>query len=126
MKDYIIISRAGYKLGRIITKEYNEWSRRNYKKVLETDTAQAAIISPRLAAYKIPKNSPKDEQWYHIIHIPTGLVIAFVHHYDVGMTKKTFESFQWTLHDGNTFRVYNQSFTFEIHSTLRYDIVQGN
>lgn len=120
MKEYITIRLKDKKLGREKVKREYAWGR-NKHITIETETAKAKIISPRLAAYKLPDDN--DGAWYHVIHIPTGFVIAFVHHYDLGMVKKTFEKMKWTLKNGNELHAYQNSFPFHIVCKLMYEII---
>ena len=113
----ITIALKGKKLGREQVK-VRDWGRNKYE-TRETDTATAEMITDRLAIYKLPDEK---EEWYHVIHIPTGFVIAYVHYTDVGMVKKTFEKIRWTLKNGNELHALGLGFSFFMTCNLCYDI----
>ena len=113
----ITIALKNKKLGREQEK-IRDWGKNKYR-TIETATAKADIISDRLAIYKLPDEK---EAWYHVIHIPTGFVIAYVHYTDVGMVKKTFEKMRWTLKNGNELHALGLGFSFFMTCNLCYGV----
>jgi len=125
---YITISRKGhdYKVTRDLTPEEkkNTWRK---KTVTETLTeVKAKIISPRLALFQYEKATTYGESRYHVIHIPTGLVIADVTYDMVGDVKKTFENSKWVFKERsrNTLRLFQDGFKFEMTCLIRYEIIK--
>jgi len=125
---YITISRKGhdYKVTRDLTPEEkkNTW-RRKAKTVTETLTeVKAKIISPNLALFQYEKAKQYEESRYHVIHIPTGLVIADITYDLVADVKKTFEKSKWTFKKGsrNTLCLFEDGFKFEMTCLIRYEI----
>lgn len=128
--EYIKIKRAGYKwnIKRELTEEErkNSWRHRQ-KTVTETlDIAQAKIISPRSALFQYEKGSLYIESRYHVIHIPTGLVIADVPYDLVKDVKNTFEKSKWTFKKGsrNILRLVEGTMQFEMTCNIKYEIVK--
>jgi len=117
----MIITRAGYMLGEI-KQRIHPYTRRTKKTYVPEGIAR--VISPSLALYKYDKGSEYILARYHVIHIPTGLVIADVEYSDVSMVKRTFEAEQWTFNNGDymTLHLYNRSFEFSITCKIKYEI----
>lgn len=125
MSEYITVSRAGhtFRVKRDLTKEEKARSWHRQKTITETlITTRAKVISPRLAIVQYEKGSLYIESRYHVIHIPTGLVIADITYDLVGSVRKTFESSKWTLKNDNTLVLYNDTFQFEMTCKIHYDI----
>ena len=127
---YITISRKGhdYKVTRDLTSEEkkNTW-RSRAKTVTETLTeVKAKIISPNLALFQYEKGTEYNDSRYHVIHIPTGLVIADITYDMVGDVKKTFESSKWVFKEGsrNTLCLFEDGFKFEMTCLIRYEIIK--
>ncbi len=130
MPKFISIKREGheYKVTRDLTPEdkKNTW-RRKAKTITEKLTVvQAKVISDRLCIFQYEKAREYTPARYHVIHIPTGLVVADVEYDMVGMVKKTFESSKWTF--GKTkdiLKLFEGGFQFEMLCKIRYEIVEG-
>jgi len=85
---------------------------------------QAKIISPNLALFQYDKATTYGESRYHVIHIPTGLVIADITYDMVKDVKSTFEHSKWIFNKGsrNTLCLFEDGFKFEMTCKIRYDI----
>ena len=127
--EYITVCREGhtYRVTRDLTEEerkYN-WYRRSAKTITETlRQVQAKIISPKLALFQYEKASTYLDSRYHVIHIPTGLVIADITYDLVKDVKKTFEAGNWTLKGDNTLVLVYDTIQFEMTCKIRYDIIE--
>lgn len=123
--EYITIARAGhtYRVKRELTKEEQSKVWRRQKTTTETQSeVQAKIISPRLALFQYEKGTTYSDSRYHVIHIPTGLVIADITYDLVKDVKSTFEKSNWTLKGDNTLVLYNDRFQFEMTCKIRYEV----
>lgn len=121
------IKRAGYKwrIRRELTDEEKKNSWRRQKTVTEElEIVEAKVISPRLALFKYEEPKSWGEARYHVIHIPTGLVIADITYDLVKDVKATFEKSEWTLKGDNTLVLYNDRIQFEMTCKIRYDIIE--
>lgn len=124
MNKYIVITRAGYKLGEEkVRSPYSSRTRR-----IQTEEAKARVISPSLAIYQYEKGTDWYGARYHVIHISTGLVIADVEYKDVKTVKATFEAERWTFKSGDymTFHLIPKHKgtlrSFSITCRIRYDV----
>jgi hypothetical protein len=125
--EYIKIKRYGHKfqVKRELTDEEKRNSWRRQKTITETlDIAPAKIISPRLALFRYEQGSTYIESRYHVIHIPTGLVIADITYDLMKDVKATFESSKWTLKGADTLCLYDDKFSFEMTCKIRYEIMK--
>jgi hypothetical protein len=125
MAEYIYISLKGKKFNvkRDLTVEEKKNAWRKQKTITEKlDYAPARIISPRLAVYKEENGNQYRSALWHVIHIPTGLVIAACDNDIIKDVKATFESSEWTLKGADTLVMYNGRFEFEMTCNIRYDI----
>jgi hypothetical protein len=128
--NYITITRAGYKLGEYRQDIMPGYSRRTRRII--TDEGQARVISPSLALYKYDKGTQWSESRYHVIHIPTGLVIADITYDMVKDIKETFENTRWTFKDGDYTTLHmipkhKSSFReFSITCRIRYEVERTN
>lgn len=127
---HITIRREGMLLGEIKERIHPNINRYRYRKIPD---GTARVISPNLAIYEYYKRTAYDSPWYHVIHIPTGLVIAAVEYQLVSSVKKTFESEQWTLVGENTLKTIPRhtkntlgfkSLEFEMTCLIRYEIIK--
>lgn len=127
MSDYINISRTGYtyRIKRDLTEQERKyhWYNRNAKTITETVmVAPAKIISPRLALFMYERKRSYGDARYHVIHIPTGLVIADITYDLMATVKKTFERGKWTLKGADTLVLVDDTIQFEMHCIIRYEI----
>ena len=126
MTDYIYISREGhtFNVRRELTEEEKKTSWGRKKTITETlKEAPARIISPRLAVYKEENATAYRSAMWHVIHIPTGLVIACCETDIIKDVKATFENSKWTFgKDKNTLKLFEDAFSFEMHCEIRYTI----
>lgn len=123
---YITITRAGYKLGE--RREPIPYTRRTRR--IQTEEGKARVISPSLAIYQYEKGTDWYGARYHVIHIPTGLVIADVEYSNVKTVKATFEAERWTFKSGdyNTFHLiprHKSTLQFSITCHIRYEVKEG-
>lgn len=126
MAEYITIALKDkkFQVKRDLTEQEQKDGWRNRKTITETlDTAPARIISSRLALFQYEQSRLYSDARYHVIHIPTGLVIADVPYDLVACVKKTFESSKWTLKGMNTLVLYDDTIEFELTCKIRYDII---
>lgn len=114
-----IRSLEGKPLGEI--KERSSWSRRTHTTV--TQDGIAKIISEHLALYRYEKPRLYIPARYHVIHIPTGLVIADVEYDLVKTVKDSFESLEWDLINDNTFVLKNNKLQWSMTCLKRYSII---
>lgn len=119
--EHIRIKRAGFMLSQ---HKEEMWPGSRRKRTIETEEAQARVISPRLAIYKYFTDGGYSR--YHVIHIPTGLVIADVEYGDIGLVKRSFESHNWTLRDDNKFVLLYEPFTWEMECLIRYEVINDD
>lgn len=120
----ITIKRAGFMLGTRTEEVFPGYSRR--KRTIYTEEATARVISPRLAIYKYDNGSSYHSARWHVIHIPTGLVIADVAYSDIKIVKDSFESSHWTLRGDNTFVLLYDTFQWEMTCLIRYEVIQDD
>lgn len=124
--EYIKIQRTGHtwRIKRELTDEEKKKAWRRQKTITETlSVVKAKIISPRLAIFQYEKGSTYRDSRYHVIHIPTGLVIADIAYDLMKDVKSTFETNKWTLRGDNTLVMVDGTFTFEMTCNIRYEIL---
>jgi len=127
--EYISISRKDHtwNIKRDLTEEERKdpYRWRRQKTITEKlSVVKAKVISPRLALFQYEKAKTYCESRYHVIHIPTGLVIADVTYDLVKDVKATFEKSKWTLKGNDTLVLYDDRFKFEMTCKIRYDILE--
>lgn len=122
--SHITIKRAGFMLGKHKEDIFPGYSRR--KRIVETEEAKARIISPRLAIYQYHKGDSYNTPRWHVIHIPTGLVIADVEYGDIKTVKESFERGNWTLQGDHTFVLLYETFTWQMECLIRYEVIDDD
>lgn len=114
-----VITRGDLLLGEV--KEKREYQRGYY--ITRIKEGKAKIISTHLATYQYEKARTYTPALYHVIHLPTGLVIAAIEHSGIRDVRDTFESSLWSLRGDNTFVMqYSKNLQWEFTCLLRYNI----
>lgn len=103
------------------SKTLNSWNVNKYHFAGEPKEISARLLLFKYRE-KIGSNWSLDLPRYHIIHKPTGLVIADVEYSEVSNVKKSFESCKWTLQGKNTLALYDAPFTFTMTCYIEYEI----
>ena len=124
MSKYIIITRGDLYLG---VEKAPCWEGSKRKCTTKIHKGTARIISPRLAIYQYEKGTDYSPARYHVIHIPTGFVIADVPYSLIKDVKETFEKNAWSLRGENTFVLqYSQNLQWEFTCYIRYDVNENS
>lgn len=116
-KQCLVITREGHLLGEHVEKQWH----RSYR--TQIPEGKARVISTNLALYQYKKKTSYADNRYHVIHIPTGLVIADVTYDLVSTVKNVFEKERWILRGENTLILdSDKHLQWQIESKIRYTI----